>query len=264
MTKKASLYPVFWTSGWDSTYMVIQLLRAGKTVQPIYIENPRRKSRRYEISALNQLSDLIRQRISTGQLLPVKIYSLDDITIDPEITSAFEQLNANAPKHQRPLGYQYRYLASFVKQHRDEYPKVGLGIERAENPDSCACSGAIRRLGHLTSDNEIDPSRSDPALVTLLGNFYFPIIGITEPEMRQNIQKWHYDDIMQHIWFCHRPIQGRPCGFCNPCSSKVLSGMDFLLPSDAKVRCQKFSRIEQRFGRRVRQFCDWIYHFFHR
>lgn len=256
--------PVFWTSGWDSTYMVIQLLRAGDTVQPIYIYNPKRKSRHHELAALDCLSAIIPARIKTGQLLPYRVVNLKDIEIDPGIARAFDEILETIPTGQRPLGYQYRYLASFLKQYHDEVPVVALGLEKALSPETCACSAVIRQFGALTPDMRIDTQRSTPALITLLGNFEFPIMNVTEPEMRQNVKDWGYEDIMREIWFCHRPVKGKPCGFCNPCSSKIAGGMDFLLPAEAIERYQTFSRIQQKFGPRIKKFCDTVYHFFHR
>ncbi len=253
---------VFWTSGWDSTYMVIRLLRAGYTVQPLYIYNPKRKSRHKELAALDTLSKMISSRIKTGKLLPYRIINLKSITIDPEITQAFADIMAALPDGQRPLGYQYRYLASFIKQHRSEYPTVALGLEKALSPDTCACSAIIRQFGALTPDFRIDPERSTSALVTLLGNFEFPIMDTTEPEMVENVKAWHYEDIMQNIWFCHRPIKGEPCGFCNPCTSKIIGEMGFLLPSSSLDRYRHLKQIEQHHGHFAKKARALVYQIF--
>lgn len=254
-----SARPVFWTSGWDSTYMVIRLLREGYTVQPIYIYNPKRKSRHYELAALDRLSALIPSRIKTGKLLPYRIFNLKDIKIDPEIIQAFIDISEAVPDGQRPLGYQYRYLASFIKQNSAEFPVVALGLEKALSPETCACSAIIRQFGALTPDMRIDPERSTPALVALLGNFEFPIMDTTEPEMRQQIKDWGYEDIMQNIWFCHRPIKGEPCGFCNPCSSKIAGNMEFLLPASGLNRHANLQRIEQKHGRFAKNLRAFVY-----
>ena len=248
---------VFWTSGWDSTYMVIKLLRDGYTVQPIYIINPKRKSRYRELSALQILSQLISQRIKTGTLLPYKTFERSSTEEDTEVVQAFADIMQKLPKGQRPLGYQYRYLASFAKQH-PEFPLIGVGLEKALSPDQCACSSIIRQFGKLTKDGRIDPS-SAPELLALLGRFEFPIIDTTEPEMVKNIKTWGYEDIMQHIWFCHKPIKGQQCGFCNPCSSKIIGEMEFLLPESAINRYRKLKHTEQRYGRFIKKLQGKLY-----
>lgn len=47
--------------------------------------------------------------------------------------------------------------------------------------------------------------------------------------MLKIIRKWGYEDVMKHIWFCHAPINGKPCGFCHPCEVKMESSMEWLL-----------------------------------
>ena len=250
---------VFWTSGWDSTYMVIKLLRDGYTVQPIYIINPKRKSRHHELLALQSLSRLISQRIKTGELLPYQTFDLRTVKTDPAITQAFTNIMDQLPEGQRPLGYQYCYLANFAKQH-PEFPVIGIGLERALSPDQCACSAIIRQFGQLTPDHRIAES-SSPDLITLLGTFDFPVIDTTEVEMAKNIKSWGYEDIMQHIWFCHKPIKGVQCGFCNPCSSKIIGQMDFLLPPSALSRYHKIQHFEQRHGKIAKKLLGLFYRF---
>ena len=84
---------VLWTSGWDSTYMILRMLREGETVQPIYIINPRRKSRFIEMEALSKLEKKIREQIPTGKLLTVKKDDLRDIEIKKAIRKALKQIN---------------------------------------------------------------------------------------------------------------------------------------------------------------------------
>ena len=131
-------------------------------------------------------------------------------------------------------------------------------MEKALSPDQCACSTIIRQLGKLTPEGRIDTS-SAPELLKLLGRFEFPIIDTTEIEMVKNIKTWKYEDIMQHIWFCHKPIKGQQCGFCNPCSSKIIGEMEFLLPKPAIDRYQKLKHTEQRFGRLAKKIQGKFY-----
>lgn len=50
------------------------------------------------------------------------------------------------------------------------------------------------------------------------------------------IRKWGYEDVMQYIWFCHRPIANKACGLCHPCELKIDCGMCFLLDQQALNR----------------------------
>lgn len=251
---------VLWTSGWDSTYMILDMLRKGETVQPIYIINPRRKSRFVEMDAMSRLEEKIRQRVKTGELLPVKKYDLGKIKIDKEIRKARKQISKVLQKGgSRPLGYQYEYLASFAKLYHEEYPVISLGVEKLSKNGTGGLAAAIRIFGKMTPEFRVDQAASQDVLVTLLGNFDFPIMDTTELEMLDNIREWQYEDIMKEIWFCHKPIQGQACGFCSPCFQKGGSGMDFLLSEKAKERLVKFKSIEKKYGRRAKLVSDFFY-----
>ena len=53
---------------------------------------------------------------------------------------------------------------------------------------------------------------------------------------------------MSHIWFCHTPINDKPCGLCNPCNTKFDSQMFFMLPPEAIKRCKRMKKIRKLFG----------------
>ena len=87
-----------------------------------------------------------------------------------------------------------------------------------------------------------------------MGNFVFPIIEMTEVEMIDDIRKWKYECIMEHIWFCHSPIHNTPCGMCRPCEQKMQCQMDFLLPKKSQKRYYRLRRIKMIFGKKIGNF----------
>lgn len=250
---------VLWTSGWDSTYMILRMLRE-ETVQPIYIINPRRKSRFIEMEALSKLEKKIREQIPTGKLLTVKKYDLRDIEIKKDIRKALKQINKVLKRQKRrPIGYQYEYLASFAEKYHKEYPIISVGVEKVSKTETGGLATAIQLFGEMTPDFRVDKNKSQEAIVKLLGNFDFPIIDTTEPEMLKNIHEWHYEDIMKEIWFCHKPINGKACGFCSPCFQKGISGMSFLLSETAQHRFRRFKKIENKYGRQAKKIVELFY-----
>ena len=66
--------------------------------------------------------------------------------------------------------------------------------------------------------------------------------------MLANIRAWGYEDIMAMIWFCHRPIHGKPCGMCRPCQQKMEGHMEHLLPPAARRRYRIYKKTEALFG----------------
>lgn len=249
---------VYWTSGWDSTYMVIKLLRDGYTVQPIYIINPRRKSRQYELIALNYLTEHIPHKIKTGLLLPYQVFPFPHSSGARPEKSALRRI-CHQSWH---LGTQYIYLAQFAREHHTQFPIISLGIEKVPKNKIGGAHNTIDRFGKMGSDQRIDQEHSSSEIKILFGNYDFPISDVTEEEMLKNIRQWGCEDLMKHTWFCHRPISGQPCGFCPPCFQKYDSDMKFMLSKEAIRRHDKFYVIQQKYGPRIKKLCDMAYHFF--
>lgn len=258
--RKNKVHFAFWTGGWDSTYMVIKLLRSGCTVQPIYLINPRRKSRKYELASLDKLSKSLQCTEKEGTLLPYLTFSVRNIAKNPKITASFESI-----RRQQNFGTQYEYLARFAAEHHAEFPVIALGVEKVHGVNVTGCNGAIQKFGQLTTDFRIDQKNSTAALVEVLGNFEFPIIMKDDNEMLADIKKWGMAEAMKDIWFCHQPIKGEPCGCCAACRQKIAKGeLAFLLPERALNRYEKFCVMKQRWDYRTTDWCRTILHLFNR
>ncbi len=234
---------ILWTGGWDSTYRVVELSRQKVTIQPIYILDPKRESANYELGgAIKTITEMLLQRNETlAEFLPIKVINVGEIQPNEEITATAKQL-----KNEFGLGEQHDWTARVALQ----YPGIEMCIEKAIK-GYMPIRETINKYGKLKMSAHgyvVDREQSTQTLVNILGNITLPIFDTTETEMLQNIKKWHYEDVMAHIWFCHRPIKGKPCGLCSPCHTKWDSNMKFLLPEDAQKRCEKAIEIEDRFG----------------
>ena len=241
---------VFYTGGWDSTYMMILLSRReGIEIQPIYIINPKRKSSHIEQKSIQAILKALRLHHATkAKILSAKKVESSEIPKDQAITKARQTLNADTS-----LGYQYDFLARYAKDHGPCY----LGIESTEKGTDIA-TVTINKYGKLKKVGRhyiVDQKKSAEVLNLVFKDFVFPIIDITEPEMLANIKKWGYEDVMGKIWFCHSPIHGEPCGMCRPCENKMKSRMDFLMPERSKKRYLMTDRWPRLFKK--------VYLFFH-
>ena len=63
--------------------------------------------------------------------------------------------------------------------------------------------------------------------------------------MKDFFVRHNYVDIMKTTWFCHSPINGKPCGKCNPCKGVVEEGMAERLDEEALERYRKAKKIEK-------------------
>ena len=234
---------ILWTGGWDSTYRIIQLSRrGGVTLQPIYVEDKGRGSVAYELKAIEELSSLISQRESVT-ILPLIIVDKDKIPENPEITEAYLLF-----KKEADMGSQHDWLARLALQ----YPGMELCIEKALG-DHAPIRQSINRHGKLIDTGDgyiVDKQNSSKELNLVLGNLKLPIFDKTEKDMKDDIHAWGYDDVMSHIWFCHRPIHDKPCGLCNPCTTKMTSDMAYLLPEAAQKRNIRMRAIEKKLGKK--------------
>ena len=65
-----------------------------------------------------------------------------------------------------------------------------------------------------------------------------------------------YEDIMNLTWFCHTPIDGKPCGKCNPCRYTIEEGLRERFTRIALMRyyLQKIKDILYKIYKRMKEY----------
>ena len=211
-------------------------------IQPIYVIDTNRRSVPYELKAMDTIVKLLESKEKTrAKFLPAKMINIADIPENPEITAAYQVF-----KEEADMGSQHDWLARLAK----EYPGMECCIEKALG-EHAPIRQSIQRHGRLIDTGDgyiVDKENCSHELALVLGNLKLPIFEKTEMDMLKDIQRWGYEDVMQEIWFCHNPINGKPCGFCSPCSTKMTSNMAVLLTADARKRYKRMKLIEKTFG----------------
>lgn len=236
---------VLWTGGWDSTFRIIELSRQKVLVQPIYVIDSNRKSVPYELCAMDKILQILTQKKETvATFLPILKIELNDIPANKEITEAYKIIYAKTN-----LGAQHEWLARLAVR----YPGIELGTE-AGSTSSSRILKAINLFGVLENNDgciALNREKSTKEGLLVLGNVSFPIIDKTEQDMKKLIEQWKYEDVMKNIWFCHNPLNGKPCGICHPCQVKLASSMEFLLPEKAVKRGKRYKILENCLGERI-------------
>ena len=244
MSKRNSNVYILWTGGWDSTYRMVELSRQPVVIHPLYVEDPGRNSKVYELKAMQEITEILKTKEETkAEILPLKRILLSEIPENNEISKAYNFL-----KREVDMGSQHDWLARLALS----YPMIELCIEKALG-EHTPIKNAIERWGkldYIQGRYILDQSQSSHVLNLVLGNISLPIFDKTELDMVKNIKSWGYEDVMNHIWFCHTPIKGKPCGLCNPCTTKMTSQMEFLLPKSSQKRNIRLRKIEKVFGKR--------------
>ncbi len=225
---------IFWTGGYDSTYRVVQLSRLDIVIQPYYLSD-NRLNEKYELNAIKKITKLIREHPDTkAELLETEYVSVQARPEPREQTlSAYERIFSK-----QWLGNQYVWLADFANGHKG----IELSIEKDTNPVRLiSANGGFTKQ----SDAEIgdfyivDKDKTDADYCALFEDFSLPLLDVTKLDMKEFFNTHGYGEIMKATWFCHTPIDGKPCGKCNPCKGVVEEGMAERLDDEALRRYRK-------------------------
>jgi hypothetical protein len=117
---------ILWTSGWDSTFRILQLVLVEKIeVQPIYILDNERKSLNQELKAIENITQKLFNQFpeSINYLKPIWFVKKEEIEGNLVIEKAFKEI-----KSQRKIGSQYEWIAKFCYSHN--LTNVELCVEK--------------------------------------------------------------------------------------------------------------------------------------
>ncbi|KEO73195.1 hypothetical protein [Anditalea andensis] len=236
---------LLWTGGYDSTFRLLQVIMEYKhPVQPFYILDTGRGSTIKEIDTRHRIVKAITQRYPYADrlILPTKFYALSDIKKDDVTTGKFKELNK-----QLHLGSQYDWLSRFAEQFKIN--NLELSIERSDRDTHFKDTSIFVPVKEKVSGNvyEVIESLSDDDPRSIFKPFRFPILDFSKIELQAHSTKKGYDDILNLSWFCFTPVNGKPCGLCNPCRYVVLEGMAYRLPKKALFRYRYFKNYEMFF-----------------
>ena len=197
---------LLWTGGWDSTFRLLQLLLIeNNVVQPHYMIIPQECAGK-EIDTIHNIRREISRRYSEQATLLKPIEFLDSSKVAPDegITEEYKRVKAK-----QYISGQYEVLARYCKEI--DVNNMELSVLNSD------------RFGYFKSN------------FSFLKYFDFPLLGLTKPQMFEIAQQNGWADLMRMTWFCRRPKNGRPCGFCGPCTDAVIAGMGWRLPLKSRL-----------------------------
>jgi hypothetical protein len=89
-------------------------------------------------------------------------------------------------------------------------------------------------MDYLT-DYKVDEQKAPKPIFDLLKYFEFRLVDFEKFEMDDISIEKGWDEIMNITWFCRRPKNGKPCGFCGNCTDTLLHGLGKRLPLKARI-----------------------------
>jgi len=247
---------VFWTGGYDSTFRIVQLSKLPVTVKPYYMQDNRGIAEEMELNAIKKITEIIRSKPDTRcTLQDLEIVSIEDRTFDPDITKAYKKIH-----EQFKLGSQYEWLACFAKKHHG----IEISVEKSENSRFHLINKSV--IHKKINDPNIgeylilDEEKSQKDAILLFKDYHFPILELTKFEMKDEYIRLGCEDVMNLTWFCYTPINGKPCGLCNPCNITIKEGLKWRFSQRALIR-NKFRPIYKSYER-LRYNYPSVFNFF--
>jgi len=217
---KDSIKNVLWSGGWDSTFRVIQLYRLGATIQPVYVYDPSRISKKRELESLKRLDAAIpiKFKEAEGTILPLKKINRAEIP-----SNIFLKFICKVLKKRINLGKQYFWLATVAKQFKD----LELSMHY-EDMDRFFYREQLLKIEDekLGVNWRINPKKVEFFKRHLFYNMTFPLITLTKPEMKSIAQENNFLDLMESTWFCNKSNQ-KPCAECTPCKQYIRDGFGY-------------------------------------
>ncbi len=210
---------ILWTGGYDSTFRVVMLSRFDIVIQPYYISD-KRESEKYELEAIKKITDILTADSNTKcEFRPICIIDVSQRKEIPEITDTYRRILKTDF-----IGRQYDFLACFATEHK------GIELSVHEDDKAILLINKYGKLNKVTDDTYgdyyvLDEQNTRKDIYTLFKDFHFPLVYYTKLQMKDYYIKNGYKDVMDLTWFCYTPVNGKPCGTCNPCCYTIEEGM---------------------------------------
>lgn len=234
------IYKMLWTSGWDSTFRLADLILIKKqTVQPYYIIDEKRESNLIEQNRMEEIRDMMISMDPgvADRLLPVIKTPKSAVPKSEAITKKFQNLKASGGY----IGVQYIFLAEFAEYfglnhlelciHKDD--KAHAYLEGFVEKNKASDSYSLRK--DIQDEN-----------LNIFKYYDFPLFDITKINMQEYAVKNGFQHIMERTWFCHTPTKnGEPCGLCNPCKYTIEEGLGRRVPKPSLIRKMKRYAMKQ-------------------
>ncbi len=229
---------LLWTSGWDSTFRLLDLLVVKRhSVQPYYLLDSSRRSTYAELRAMTRIREKVFDQYPYTKelLLKTKFFEVSSLQPNERISQVYHQT-----KQKIHIGAQYEWLALFTEEHQIKLEisvEKGLPKLKNEKPDWAEVFIEGHIITDLSPEGElINKLAATSVIYELFKYFEFPIIKMTKLDCGEYATKHNFRNMMELTWFCHFPIDDQPCGSCAACKQTIRYGFAYRIPFRGKMR----------------------------
>lgn len=223
-----------WTGGWDSSFRILQVaLVEGRDVQPLYVDSGERKSKAYEVAAMDAIRGGVAAKFgvqAAERIKPTIYQTLEGVPNEVDIADAYSDI-----VRRQHFGIQYKWLANFARHHG--YDDLEIGIQWVSGPRRSRCHWIEDNSEFVDGTYRLRKLPPDPLISPIFERFSFPILKLTKLEMAKIAREAGFLELMELTHFCHTPrTAGRPCGRCVPCKDALFRGMGYRIPWPTRLK----------------------------
>lgn len=246
---------LLWTGGWDSTFRLLELLLIKRrVVRPFYIIDSLRGSMGVELERRDRIRRMLLERGGGVKdlLLPTTFRAKVEIKHNDELSGHY-----NIARAKLGLGTQHEWLAMCAEEHKLSNFEI---CNHKNDPAATILEPFVVRDVDVNGEAfyRVDEERADASVYHLFKYFKFPLFPMNKGEIESRAKDYGFMDLMEHTWFCHRPLGQppmniRPCGTCNACIYTINTGGIKRLPLRSRINYY-FHRLLR--PRRIRKLAE--------
>jgi hypothetical protein len=247
---------LLWTSGWDSTFRLLDLvLVRHRAVQPYYFVLER-ASAAIERHTMERIKARLFSRWpqARGLVMETVVVRMDDVPPDRDAWAALSRLRAMGGA--RRVGGQYYELAAAAKHLDLADLEVGIHFEPGASWLAQLAANVEERDGVC----RLAP-HPEPRELEVFRRFAFPLLTLSKKDMAARAETGGFAELLEMTWFCHTPDRrGRPCGLCAPCRLTMSEGLGRRIPAVNRIKHRLLwpaIRVLTRLGARRRGRAVW-------
>ena len=233
-----NVHYLLWTSGYDSTFLLCNLILEGKVVQPIYIDDRvnhggyhanslvkqrggdtyPRKSTDIELERMDWLQEKIHNEMpnSKSLLLPYIVIT-EPIKEDEKVSKVIEKYNEWIPDTISEKGWLPVYTDLMVRFQKQFGYDLYWGNDHIEGEFyeevDCSIEDGIMDVDKL-------PSKYKD--LKIFSGLVQPLRHTNKKEMLEVAKQKGFDDLLYYTWTCWNPNDREPCGECHVCNERII------------------------------------------